>query len=112
MAHDAEKHAPGLFGRAGALKCLLKFGHVLGCLFSLNDGPPKFVSFVFNDEDMEETVADEATECIIRPERPENLKDNGDCHREAEQEDHQISSPHGVPTAIGLHKSAHRHQNI
>ena len=62
MAHNAEKHAPCLFGSAGAFKGFFKFRHVFR-------GP-----FILDHENMEEAVADKTAESGERRERQDDLK--------------------------------------
>ena len=99
MAHDAEEHAPGLLCRTGSRKRSLEFRHVLGRLFVLDGNPTHFGALGLDYEDIEEAVADEAAQRIIWPEWPDDLKDNGKRHRQAEQEDHHVPLVYGITAA-------------
>jgi hypothetical protein len=101
MAHGAEEHAPRF----------LALRHVLHFLFVRYDGLAQFGALVFDEEDMDEAVADEAAHRVKRPERPEDLKNDGNRYREAEQGYHEVSLAHGVLTGKGFHERVDRHQN-
>ena len=102
VAHDAEEHAARLLGRTGALKRLLYLGHVLSRLLALDDGLPQFGALALDDEDMEEAASDETAKRVKRQERPDDLKDNGHRHGEAEQKHHYVSPLPGTASAKDL----------
>ena len=101
MADRAEEHAPRF----------LALGHVFHVLFVLDDVLLQFGAFVFDEEDMDEAVADEAAERVKRPERPNDLQENGSPHCEAEYGYHDVSFAHDILTSDGFHESDARHQN-
>ena len=81
-------------------------------LLSLDDGAAQLVALVLDDKDMEEAVAYETAERIVRPERPFDLKDNCDRHREAEEEHHQTAAAHRITAGKRLHQCKKGHYDV
>ena len=87
-------------GCIGTLKRLLQFIHVFRSLF------------VRDDKNVKKTVADETTESGKRRERPDDLKEKGYRHCNAEQDNYHASTANDILTATPFDEHASRDKEI